>query len=204
MIEYRLNMATKRELEALSEALGNSNTPAKPEEYVAKFYSRAEHSARTIGRFIGVSDRLSYKSILLEIMMELKSDYLNACKKLDHHHIQWSDEHFQRLDASQLEVHLCTYHNAILLVESGIDKSTLKTVFKYSSSGIGMAATRIPLGFIPGLAIAAPAVTAISIAYFGHQLMSPNYRKLLPAVLVLISIGRRINIREKMKYDNTL
>jgi uncharacterized protein YaaW (UPF0174 family) len=188
----RLQQASKSEVKAFANAMG-METGTSIDDLTTEYYSRAQYSLRAVGRFFGANDSLTYEEILADSLLELQSDYKSACNTLNIHYYDRSRAIFTKLPLPQLEEELCQYHNTINMAEQTASTGTVSQIAKaVGVTGLTALAKRVPLGFLPGIAFITPLAAALSVGYVGHRMMSPNYRKLIPATMVLISIGKRI------------
>jgi len=195
----RLQRASKGELKAFAKALGMEKE-AGSYALIGEYYSRAQHSLRAVGRFFGVNDHLTYQDIVVDTLLELQGDYMSACNTLKISYYGESRAILSSRPIGHLEDDMCRYYSTICRAEQAASTGTLAKIAKgVSISGLGAVATRVPLGFVPGIAFITPVAAALSVGYVGHMIMSPNYQKLVPATLVLISIGKRIKHQPKRK-----
>jgi hypothetical protein len=215
VLEGRLEQATRAELDRLCELLAIDKGSGI--DIVRKAYlGAADNTIASITRPLIPSKEPSYSQILRLIHKELRSfsegldETWKAVKSLKF----WKHQSaIDQIDDWELEerifkLYAAEYSDAKKkLVE---DPSLWSKVTSYlpgvSSATAGAVtvatataatATRLPLaGVTPGL-VAGPAGIAMAVVLLGVQASGPAYRKIVPATVELMLIGRRIKYMPK-------
>jgi hypothetical protein len=207
-VELRLKRATEAELGRLRKHLGLADDAAASQ--IAKAYQEAaENSLATYSRPMLKSTEPNYLQILRLIYKELRSygeafdESWHAVKTFKF----WSHKSsYEELEEDELESRIFEMYAAKYAVAkgSGSGVSTFwRKAAKYipglagASTGAAVTATaatatKFPFaGVAPGL-VTGPVGIATAVVLIGVQALGPAFRKIVPATVELILIGRRI------------
>ena len=204
----RLERATRVELDRLCRHL-DLEEGAGTEEIEKAYLDAADNSIFKAIRPALSSDAPTYLTALIIIYKELRpySEALDETWRRVKRLELWSYQSpIEEMDELELEdkillIYRAEYGDAKEKLAS--DPSRWKQVAKYipgvGTAGVGAATTlvvhtaaRAPFAAIGSGAVAGPVGIALGVITVGAQLSGPNYRKIIPATVEIMLIGKRI------------
>ena len=208
LLRHRLGEATQAELARICVHLSiDEGSALKKVENV--FLNAADNTIINVVRPVISSDQPTYSQILRLIYKELRSysegldETWKAVKSIEfwNYRSPIEDMSNDELEDKIFEMYAAEYSDAQKKLVS--DPSLWNKVASYLPSVTGAAvsttvtvtsvtATRLPFAAIAPGAVAGPVGIALAVVMMGVQASGPAFRKIVPASVELILIGRRI------------
>jgi hypothetical protein len=208
LLRHRLGQATQAELARICVHLSiDEGSALKKVENV--FLNAADNTIINVVRPVISSDQPTYSQILRLIYKELRSysegldETWKAVKSIEfwNYKSPIEDMSNDELEDKIFEMYAAEYSDAQKKLVS--DPSLWNKVASYLPSVTGAAvsttvtvtsvtATRLPFAAIAPGAVAGPVGIALAVVMMGVQASGPAFRKIVPASVELILIGRRI------------
>ena len=208
LLRHRLGEATQAELARICVHLSiDEGSALKKVENV--FLNAADNTIINVVRPVISSDQPTYSQILRLIYKELRSysegldETWKAVKSIEfwNYRSPIEDMSNDELEDKIFEMYAAEYSDAQKKLVS--DPSLWSKVASYIPSVTGAAvsttvtvtsvtATRLPFAAIAPGAVAGPVGIALAVVMMGVQASGPAFRKIVPASVELILIGRRI------------
>ena len=208
LLRHRLGQATQAELARICVHLSiDEGSALKKVENV--FLNAADNTIINVVRPVISSDQPTYSQILRLIYKELRSysegldETWKAVKSIEfwNYRSPIEDMSNDELEDKIFEMYAAEYSDAQKKLVS--DPSLWNKVASYLPSVTGAAvsttvtvtsvtATRLPFAAIAPGAVAGPVGIALAVVMMGVQASGPAFRKIVPASVELILIGRRI------------
>ena len=208
LLRHRLGQATQAELARICVHLSiDEGSALKKVENV--FLNAADNTIINVVRPVISSDQPTYSQILRLIYKELRSysegldETWKAVKSIEfwNYRSPIEDMSNDELEDKIFEMYAAEYSDAQKKLVS--DPSLWNKVASYLPSVTGAAvsttvtvtsvtATRLPFAAIAPGAVAGPVGIALAVVMMGVQSSGPAFRKIVPASVELILIGRRI------------
>lgn len=208
LLRHRLGQATQAELARICVHLSiDEGSALKKVENV--FLNAADNTIINVVRPVISSEQPTYSQILRLIYKELRSysegldETWKAVKSIEfwNYRSPIEDMSNDELEDKIFEMYAAEYSDAQKKLVS--DPSLWNKVASYLPSVTGAAvsttvtvtsvtATRLPFAAIAPGAVAGPVGIALAVVMMGVQASGPAFRKIVPASVELILIGRRI------------
>jgi len=209
-LKARLERATRPELDRLCRLL-RIDEGSSAEKIEKTYIDAADNSIFSTVRPLIPSNAPTYLKVLILIYKELRSysealdeswrrvknlqlfDYVSPIQEM----------HELELEDKILEMYKAEFKDAEDKVKA--DPTFFKRLTAYipglGSTGAGATAIQVaargPLGMFGSSSIAGPLGIALGVVMIGAQLSGPAYRKIVPATVEIMLIGRRIEFTPK-------
>lgn len=210
ILKARLERATRPELDRLCRLL-RIDEGSSAEKIEKTYIDAADNSIFSTVRPLIPSNAPTYLKVLILIYKELRSysealdeswrrvknlqlfDYVSPIQEM----------HELELEDKILEMYKAEFKDAEDKVKA--DPTFFKRLTAYipglGSTGAGATAIQVaargPLGMFGSSSIAGPLGIALGVVMIGAQLSGPAYRKIVPATVEIMLIGRRIEFTPK-------
>ena len=213
LLHHRLGQATQAELARICVHLSIDEDSA-PKKVENVYLDAADNTILNVVRPVISSDQPTYSQILRLIYKELRSysegldETWKAVKSINfwNYRSPIEDMSDDELEDKIFEVYAAKYSDAKKKLVS--DPSLWSKVTSYLPGFTGAAvsttvtvtsvtATRLPFAAIAPGAFAGPVGIALAVVMMGVQASGPAFRKIVPATVELILIGRRIQYMPK-------
>jgi hypothetical protein len=213
VLNARLTLATRVELDRLCKLL-SIKEGASVQDVEQAYLNAADNSIFNMIRSLVPNEAPTYLKALILIYKELRS-YSEALDEtwvrvknlqLFDYVTPIEDMHEPDLEEKILELYSAGLADA--KTKKATDPSFLKTLTKYlpgvGSAGAGTAtavaahtASRLPFAALGPGALAGPVGIALGVIMIGASLSGPAFRKIVPATVEILLIGRRIQFTPK-------
>ena len=209
VLQRRLQAATSAELNRLCRHLGLEEQ-ADTKEIEKAYLAAADNTIFNAIRKIVPNDAPTYSKVLRLIFKEMRPysealdetwqrvkslkfwDYRSAIEDLDDKELEeliLSMYAAEYIDASNKLIADPSLWKKVVKMVPGLGGAAASTAVSVSAQ----TASRLPFTAIAPGAVAGPIGLGLAVVLVGSQLAGPAYRKIIPATVELMLIGRRIN-----------